>query len=145
MLPVGVLIRDRPEPHLLDAELTVKEAASFLRDHRIGGAPVLQYGRMVGFLSERDIVFRVVAEGLDPSATKVAQVMSQPLTTASVDETIQECEQRMRRMHVRHLPILENRKLVGCLSLRDLLQSELRQAETEVRSLSEYIRGTPRD
>jgi len=142
MLPVSVLIRDRPEPYLLDADLCVLDAARFLRKHRIGGAPVQRNGRLVGFASERDIVFRVVAEQRDPATTKVADIMSRPVLTANVGATVSECEQEMRRAHVRHLPIIHQGKVIACLSLRDLLQSELRQAEVEVRCLSEYVRGT---
>ena len=142
MLPVSVLIRDRPEPYLLDADLSVTEAARFLREHRIGGAPIVRDGELVGFASERDIVFRVVAEKKDPDATKVADVMSSPVTTATAEDTVEECEKMMRSAHVRHLPILLDGKVVACLSLRDLLQTELHQAEVEVRCLSEYVRGT---
>ena len=142
MLPVSVLIRDRPDPYLLDAKLTVMEAARFLRKHRIGGAPVLRDGHVVGFASERDIVFRVVAEKRDPVTTRVEDIMSEPVLTATVDATVEDCEQDMRRSHVRHLPILDHGKVIACLSLRDLLQTELRQAEVEVRCLSEYVRGS---
>ena len=142
MLPVSVLIRNRPEPFLLDERLPVAKAASFLRRHRIGGAPVLRDGRLVGFVSERDIVYRMVAEGRDPDTTKVADVMTGPVITATVDETVEGCEEKMRRAHVRHLPILdEDANIVACLSLRDLLQTELQQAVFEVRCLTEYVQG----
>ncbi len=142
MLPVSVLIRGRPAPYLLDASFTVAKAATFLEDHHIGGAPVLQDDELVGFASERDIVFRVVAAGRDHLTTTVADIMSKKITSATAEDTVEDCEQMMRRAHVRHLPILEKGKVVACLSLRDLLQSELRQAEVEVRSLTEYVRGT---
>jgi len=142
MLPVSVLIRDRPKPYLLDADLSVKEAADFLRGHRIGGAPVVRKSKLIGFMSERDIVFRVVAEGRDTSTTMVADIMSSPVTTADVNETVKDCEEKMQRAHVRHIPVLYEGQVVACLSLRDLVQSELRQAEVEVRCLSEYVQGT---
>lgn len=142
MLRVRVLIRDRPAPHVLDVGHSVAEAARFLRGHRIGGAPVVHRGRLVGFVSERDIVFRVVAEQLDPGMTTVADIMNTPVTTASIDDTVEACERMMRDAHVRHLPILDARgTVIDCLSLRDLLQTELRQAEIEVRCLTEYVQG----
>ncbi|MCP3915725.1 MAG: CBS domain-containing protein [bacterium] len=142
MLPVSVLLRNRPEPYLLDAELSVAEAASFLRKYRIGGAPVLRDGELVGFASERDIVYRVVAEHRDLDATKVADVMSTPVVTATLDDTVEQCEQEMRRVHVRHMPVVDGGAVVACLSLRDLMKSELRQAENDVRSLTEYVHGS---
>ena len=69
-------------------------------------------GKLVGFASERDIVFRVVAGRLDPLETKVADIMSSPVTTATMESGVEECEQIMRRSHVRHLPILDKGKIV---------------------------------
>jgi len=99
-------------------------------------------GELVGFASERDIVFRVVADRRDPATTTVADIMSQHVATATVEATVEECELKMRQAHVRHLPILDQGKVVACISLRDVLRSELREAEGEVRSLNEYVRGT---
>jgi CBS domain-containing protein len=137
MLPVRVLIRNRPAPHFLGARATVTEAAKYLRQHEIGGAPVLDGDRLAGFLSERDIVFRVLADAKDPDTVTVGDV-----TTASIDATSGECERKMKRAHVRHLPILDRGKVVACISLRDILQSELRELLMEVHCLEEYVRGT---
>ncbi len=145
MLPVSVLIRNRPKPYLLDADLSVTRAAIFLRDYHIGGAPVIRDGQLVGFASERDIVFRVVAENKNPETTKICDIMSTVVTTATVLATVEECEHKMRDAHVRHLPILDKGVIVACISLRDVLQSELSQAEVEARCLSEYVRGTSAD
>jgi CBS domain-containing protein len=142
MLPVSQLVQNRPAPYLMDAAFSTMEAARFLRKHRIGGAPVVRDGRLVGFCSERDIVFRVVAEQRDPMATRVADIMSVNLHTADISARVEECERRMRAAHVRHLPILDQGKVVACLSLRDLLQSEpeLKQAVLEVQCLEDYVR-----
>lgn len=142
MLPVRVLIRNRPAPHLLSARSTVTEAAKYLREHEIGGAPVLDGDRLAGFLSERDIVFRVLADAKDPDQVTVGDIMSRHVTTATVDTMTGECERKMKRAHVRHLPILDHGKVVACISLRDILQSELRELLMEVQCLEEYVRGT---
>ena len=122
--------------------MTAAEASRFLLDKHIGGAPVTKGGQLVGFCSERDIVYRVVAAKRDPDATKVSQVMSADVLTASPDETAVGCEKRMRQRHVRHLPIVENGEVVACISLRNLLKSELEEYKMEVESLTEYIRGS---
>ena len=98
-------------------------------------------GKLVGFCSERDIVYRVVAAKRDPDVTKVSQIMSADVVSASPEETAPDCEDRMRDRHVRHLPIVEDGKVVACISLRNLLQSELKEYRLEVESLTEYIRG----
>ena len=59
-----------------------------------------------------------------------------------MDESLESCEKLMRRAHVRHLPILDHGRVIACISLRDLLQTELRQAEVDVRCLTEYVQGT---
>src|SRR5262249_22702118 len=107
MLPVSVLLRGRPPPHVLHPDASVAEAARYFCAHSFGGAPVLKDEKLVGFFSERDIVHRVIAEGRDPDATRVADVMSRKVTTATIECTIGECEKKMRRAHVRHLPILD--------------------------------------
>lgn len=142
MLPVTQIIRNRPAPYLLEAAWSAKEASEFFCKNRIGGAPVLEDSKLVGFCSERDIVFRVVAAGLDAAKVRVADIMSKGVLTADISSRAEECERKMRAAHVRHLPVLENDKVVACLSLRDLLQSELKQSELEVKCLEEYVRGT---
>lgn len=121
--------------------MSITEASSFLRKHHVGGAPVTKDGSAVGFCSERDIVYRVVAEKRDPDATKVSDIMSRHVITATPGETALECENKMRDTHVRHLPIIENGEVVACISLRNVLHSELSEYKLEVDCLTEYIRG----
>ena len=98
-------------------------------------------GKLVGFCSERDIVYRVVADKRDPDATKVSDIMSSNVLFGSPGDSAVECEDRMRKRHVRHMPIVEEGVIVACISLRNLLQSELREFKLEVESLTEYICG----
>ena len=141
MLPVSQLVQNRPDPYLLDADHSAVDAARFLREHRIGGAPVVQDGKLIGFCSERDIVFRIVAEERDAGQVKVADIMSRELVTADISARAEECERLMRAAHVRHLPILDHGRVVACISLRDLLQSELKAAELDVKCLEDYVRS----
>jgi CBS domain-containing protein len=142
MLLVRHLVRGRHKPHRLSADMTVIDAARFLRQHRIGGAPVLQEERLIGFCSERDLVFRVLAEGVDPAATRVDEVMTRELLTAHLDHSVEECEALLRKAHCRHLPIMDGDTLVDCLSLRDFLQSDLKQKEMELSQIKDYIQGS---
>ena len=141
MLLVRQLLQNRPAPHVLASEISVLEAARFLRSKRIGGAPVVEQGSLVGFCSERDLVVRLIAEGRDPDRTRVADVMTRDVITAELDDTIQLCEEKLRRRHCRHLPVIEKGRVVGCLSMRDFLQSDLREKEAELEQLSAYIRS----
>ncbi|MDP6762601.1 MAG: CBS domain-containing protein [Planctomycetota bacterium] len=142
MILVRHVIESRPPALVLEADSSAAEAALFLKEHRIGGAPVLAGGELVGFCSERDIVFRVVAAERDPREVRVSQIMSTDVITATPDDKVSECEARMRERHVRHMPVLDAGKVVACVSLRDFLQAELRESKSEVRSLEGFIRGS---
>lgn len=141
MILVRHIIEHRPLPFLLSTQQSVVEASRFLRKHHIGGAPVVKDGDLVGFCSERDLVYRVVAEKRDPAETTVEEIMSRDVVSAHSEDRVEECERTMKLHHVRHLPIVEGNKVVACISLRDLLQSELDESEIQVQCLTEYIRG----
>ena len=139
MLLVRHLLRNRPAPHLLAPEISVREAARFMRAQRIGGAPVADRGRLVGFCSERDLV-GVLAEARDPDRTRVADVMTADVITCGPDDLVADCEERLRSRSCRHLPVVEGGRILGCLSLRDFLQSDVREREAELEQLNAYIR-----
>ncbi len=141
MIRVKHIIAHRGPPFILDSNMTAAEASSFLLEHHIGGAPVVKGKDLVGFCSERDIVYRVVAAKRDPDATRVSDIMSANVLSGSPKDSAVDCENRMRERHVRHMPIVEDGVIVACISLRNLLQSELSEYKLEVESLTEYIRG----
>jgi len=141
MIRVKHIISNRGAPFILDSNMTAGEASRFLVEHHIGGAPVTKNGKLVGFCSERDIVYRVVAEERDPNTTIISEVMSKNVLFGRPGDTAADCEDRMRKRHVRHMPIVDGGEIVACISLRNLLQSELSGYKMEVESLTEYIRG----
>lgn len=141
MIRVKHIIAHRGPPFILNSNMTAAYASSFLLEHHIGGAPVVTENELVGFCSERDIVYRVVADKRDPDATKVSDIMSTNVLSGSPGDTAADCEKRMRKRHVRHMPIVDHGVVVACISLRNLLQSELSEYKLEVESLTEYICG----
>lgn len=141
MLLVRQLLAKRSAPHLLASENSVLEASRFLRANRIGGAPVVDHGRLVGFCSERDLVCRVIAEGRDPERTRVADVMTPKVLTAGLDDSVEQCETKLREAHCRHLPVVDGGTVVGCLSMRDFLSADLAERMAELDQLSAYIRS----
>lgn len=86
----------------------------------IGSVLVAKHNEPVGILTERDILKRVVAAGLDPKVTKISQVMSAPLITVPVDTTIGEASRIMIKKGIRRLPITEGSKIVGIITTRDI-------------------------
>jgi CBS domain-containing protein len=102
-------------------DATLRDAARMMKDLDFGGIPVCDGDRLTGFVTDRDIVIRAVAEGEDPSTCKVADVMSDKLVWCFEDEDVEEAGRLMEEKQVRRLAVVDrNKKLVGILSLGDL-------------------------
>jgi CBS domain-containing protein len=99
---------------------TVAHAAYAMSSNGIGALVVVDDGKLVGFLSERDVLKRVVAEGLDPASTTVLEVATPQPITVEASTPVQDCSQLMREKDVRHLPVVHDGKPVGIISSRDL-------------------------
>ena len=100
-------------------ETTVTEAARLMAQNEVGAVLVVEHGQICGILSERDVVSRVVAEGRDPSATKVSEVATQKVVTVDVHVHVRECAKLLRDQGIRHLPVTRDGKAAGILSSRD--------------------------
>ena len=126
------LVKDR-RIYAVDATRTVLEAARYMMEHNIGAVPVLRNGDLVGILSERDIMNRVVAVGRTPGTTAVTEVMTANPRSVPVDESIEECLFIMREFGFRHLPILDGKQVKGIVSQRDVLMHRAAEIEREAR------------
>jgi CBS domain-containing protein len=108
------------QPTVLEATQTVSDAARAMRDGNIGNVLVTEGDQLVGIVTDRDLVVRVLAEGLDPSRTPLGTVCSRELTTVSPGDAIETAVARMRESAIRRLPVVEDGRLVGILALGDL-------------------------
>lgn len=126
------LVKDR-RLYSVDASRTVLEAARYMMEHNVGALPVLRDGNLVGMLSERDIMNRVVAVGRTPGTTAVSEVMTPNPRTVAADESLEECLFIMREFGFRHLPIVDGAELKGLVSLRDLLMHQATEIERQTR------------
>ena len=107
--------------YAVNPQTPVIEAAGLMRLHDIGVVPVMEGSRVVGMLTDRDIVLQVVADGDDPRTTNVGEVMSQGSVTVREDQTVDEAVELMEKYQVRRLPVLTAAgKLAGIVSLGDL-------------------------
>ncbi|ADI27441.1 CBS domain-containing protein [Geobacillus sp. C56-T3] len=95
------------------------EVAVKMRDFNVGAIPIVDDGRLVGMITDRDIVVRGMAEKR-PGSTAVTEVMSRDLVTLSPDDSVQKAADMMARHQIRRLPVVENGRLVGIISLGDL-------------------------
>jgi CBS domain-containing protein len=104
-----------------------------MMEHRIGALPVLSGDELIGIISERDIMNRVVAVGRQPGTTRVSEVMTPRPRTVPSDETVENCLFLMREFGFRHLPICDGKNLKGLVSSRDILLRELAEREADTR------------
>jgi len=122
---------------------SVLEAAGVMARRGIGAVPVVDGDRLAGIFTERDVLTRVVAAGVDPAATPVSAVMSTQLVIADIDEPYDVCLQRMQQARVRHLIALDHGRLAGIVSLRDLLAIDLDEKDDAITLLNAYVHYVP--
>jgi CBS domain-containing protein len=108
------------KPVALQGGTTLVEAARAMRDHDVGTIVVLDDDEVVGIVTDRDIVVRGVAEERDPATTVLAEISSRELVTLSPDDTVDHAVELMRHHSVRRLPVVEEGRPVGIVSLGDL-------------------------
>lgn len=142
MKPVGALIEGQRTVMVPDGS-TVADAARDMAAHRIGAVPVVDGDRLVGIFTERDLLTRVVAKGVDPSGALVRDVMTTELVVASVAESYESCLRRMQHAGIRHLLVLRDGQLAGVLSLRDLLRMDVDEKDETITLLNAYLHDIP--
>jgi len=136
------LVKGR-ETYSIQATHPVLEAARHMVERNIGAVSVLRDGKLVGIFSERDIMKRVVAAGLDPARTSVADVMTANPLVVAPTESLEHCAALMKQHGFRHLPISDGKDLLALVSLRDILLHDLVEKEDEVRLMRSYIGAGP--
>jgi CBS domain-containing protein len=139
MMTIKDVIRDR-EPYFVNIDDSVLDAARFMAERRIGGVCVIdRNNRLVGILTERDILNRIVVPQKDPASLTLKEVMGELLAVIETNDTPHEALERMEKIGRRHLPVVEGDRWVGMLSMRDLLRVELSEQGDEIKLLHEYI------
>jgi CBS domain-containing protein len=126
------------KPVTVEATDTIVAAGRSMRDGNIGDVVVVDDGRIQGILTDRDIVVRAIAEGRDPSRTTVGEISSREPTTLRPDDSIEEAERIMREQAIRRLPVVENGRPVGIVSLGDV-----EMARTPASTLGEISAAPP--
>jgi CBS domain-containing protein len=127
--------------HSIEPTATVLEAVRRMNDQGIGALLVTRGGAPVGIFTERDILRRVIARGLDPSTTPLGEVMTREMFVVSPTVTVGEAMAIITAKRIRHLPVVENGKLVGLVSSGDLTRWVSRGRENEIQQLVEFITG----
>jgi len=119
----------------------VRTAIQLMADHYIGALPVMKDGRLVGIVSERDYARKVVLMGRNSLETSVAMIMSAPVIQVGPQNTVKDCMQLMTDKRIRHLPVVEDGKLIGVISIGDCVKAVIDEQKHEIEDLRRYIAG----
>jgi CBS domain-containing protein len=123
------------------ASATVFEAIKILAEKNIGALPVVEGNRLVGIFSERDYTRKVALEGRSSRELKVREIVSSPVHSISPDNSIEDAMRMMSEKHIRHLPVLEKGKMVGMISIGDLVNWIISAQTSTIDQMEAYISG----
>ena len=141
--PVSNLLVTKPSRlHTIDITASVSEAVTVMNENRIGSVLILNEGSLAGIFTERDVLHRVVAAEKNPRSTPVSTVMTRDVVTLSPQTTVEEAMALITDKRCRHLPILQQGRLVGIISSGDVTRWMTRVHRTEADLLRTYIDGS---
>lgn len=138
---IAHVLRDKgPAVHTLTVEVTLEEAARQLHERKVGALVVLDpEGALLGVVSERDLVREIARRGAASLGDPVGAVMTRGVHTALMDETVDDGLARMTDRRVRHLPVVEAGRLIGIVSIGDLVKHRIMAVEAEAAAMQAYI------
>ena len=121
---------------------SVFDAINLMAQVNIGAVLVQNGDTISGIFTERDYLQKIALKSLSSQRTRVGDVMTTPVISADPDDTVQQCMETMTTCRCRHLPVVDKGKLLGIVSIGDLVKRMLDEKESEVEQLSQYITGT---
>ena len=125
----------------ISPDVNVIEALKLMAKENIGAVMVLQGDNLVGILSERDYARKVVLEGKTSSSTKVSEIMTTKVITVEESQKVDDCMNIMTENHIRHLPVISGGKVLGLISIGDVLKQVMQQQKDLIEQLEAYIRS----
>ncbi len=142
MLRVKHLLQLKPrELWSIEPEEPVLHAIALMAEKSIGALPVMRDDQLTGVISERDYARKVILLGRSSAETPVWQIMSSPVITVSADDTVHHCMEVMTERRIRHLPVLEAGKVIGMISIGDLVRAVIDEQQHTIDQLEKFIAG----
>ncbi len=144
MTTVKQVLRDKGSDEIwtISPDTSVYDALKFLGDKEIGALPVVEEGKLVGIISERDYARKVILKGRSSLGTPVREIMTAEVISVHPEQTMGQCMNLMTNKRVRHLPVLDGDELIGIISIGDVLKEIIAEQKTFIRDLQNYIEGS---
>jgi CBS domain-containing protein len=143
LITVRDLLRNKGSEVLsIHPESTVYEALQLMAERNVGALLVMNSGRLAGIFSERDYARKLVLKGKFSRTTSVKEVMTEEVITVSPEEDIERCMDIMTNSRVRHLPVVQQDKVIGVISIGDIVKTIISDQKFAIDVLEQYITGT---
>ena len=137
--------------HLLDSkggdiisitrDASVFDAIKLMADRAVGSLLVMENEKLIGIVTERDYARKVILKGRSSETTKVEEIMSTEVLTSTTVQSVSECMTLMTEKRIRHLPVVDGNKVIGLISIADLVQAIISDQREEIEQLEHYISG----
>lgn len=129
------------ETYSISPDASVFEALQLMAEKNVGAVMVVEKGQMVGIFTERDYARKIVLKGKCSLETPLREIMTSEMITVHPEQNLEDCMSLMTQYHIRHLPIMDNGRLVGMVSMRDLVEALLSKKDSTIENLENYILG----
>ena len=123
----------------VEPQASVLDAIRLMAEHHIGALLVMRGAALEGIVSERDYALKVILRGRSATDTAVRDIMSSPVLTVSLDTTVPQCMQLVTDRRVRHLPVVDGGRVVGVISIGDLVKAVIAEQQQQIEQLESYI------
>jgi CBS domain-containing protein len=142
-MTIARIIASRSNAEIItcSADMTVREAIALLAEKRIGALPVCEDDAVIGIFSERDVIYCLASAGADALDKSVRDVMTAPAITVAPDTEVLTALALMTRRRIRHLPVTENGRAVGFISIGDLVKHRIDRIEADAEAMRAYIQS----
>ena len=143
MYTIRQLMQENKEtaPWSVSADATVLEGLKMMAEKNVGAILVEENGQMVGIFSERDFARKIIEQGKCTIETNISDAMTREMVTIDAENSLEDSLSLMVRYHIRHLPVMDKGRLVGMVSMRDVMEAIIFKKDSTIENLENYILG----